>query len=162
MNSKKITLIALLAAIALIFGYIESLFPIPLPIPGIKLGLGNIVILTALYIFDFRTSVLIMFIKVLLSALLFTSPSAFIYSFAGGLVSLLVMAIMKKLKFNIICTSMGGGISHNIAQLTCAALILTNINFFYYLPILIIAGSIVGTIVGIVSKIIIRRVSAML
>ena len=57
---------------------------------------------------------------------------------------------------------MGGGISHNIAQLTCAALILTNINFFYYLPILIIAGSIVGTIVGIVSKIIIRRVSAML
>ena len=72
------------------------------------------------------------------------------------------MIIMKKFEFNIICIGMGGGISHNIGQLICAALILNNINFFYYLPILIISGSIVGAIVGIISKSVCKNISSVL
>ncbi len=149
----------MLAAIAIIFGYIESLFPIPLPIPGIKLGLGNIVILICLYNFNKKTAFIVMLIKVLTSVLLFSAPSALIYSLAGGTLSLLIMSFMRKYNFHIITVSIGGGISHNLGQLLAAALVLKNINVLYYLPLLIISGAVIALATGICAKIIDKRIS---
>jgi heptaprenyl diphosphate synthase len=97
MKTKNLTQLALLGAIAIVFGYIESLFPIPLPIPGIKLGLGNIAVLVAIYIFNNKSAWFIMLIKVIVTSLLFATPLTLIYSLAGGILSLVIMIIMKHL-----------------------------------------------------------------
>lgn len=162
MKTKKLTLLGLLSTISIIFGYIEMLFPIPLPIPGIKLGLGNIAVLVSLYLFGNSSSLFIMIIKVVITSLLFATPLTFIYSFAGGILSLIIMIIMKKFNFNIITVSIGGGIFHNIGQLLTASVILKNINILYYLPILIIVGSVMACAVGLASKIVIKRVQKIL
>lgn len=162
MKTKKITLFSLFGAIAIIFGYIEMLFPVPLPIPGIKLGLGNIAVLVTLYIFNNKTAWFIMLIKVFVTSILFSTPLTLIYSLAGGILSLIIITIMKKFNFNIITVSIGGGIFHNVGQLFTAGVILKNINILYYLPILIIAGSIMAVTVGVVSKIIIERLKKIL
>lgn len=156
MKTKKLTYLALLSTISVIFGYIEMLFPIPLPVPGIKLGLGNIVILVALYKFTLKDAWFIMLIKVMVTSLLFSTPLTLIYSLAGGILSVIAMSLLKRFNFNIISVSIGGGIAHNLGQLFCASLLLKNINALYYLPILIIFGSIMATATGIVSKIILN------
>ena len=156
--SKKISICAMLAVIALIFGYIESLFPIPLPIPGLKLGLGNIVVLICIYIINSKYAFFVMLIKVILSTILFASPSMLIYSLSGGILSYVFMIIMKKYSFSIITVSIGGGVSHNIGQLAAAFFILDSINIVYYTPFLIICGTITGVITGTISKLIINRI----
>ncbi len=156
--SKKISICAMLAVIALIFGYIESLFPIPLPIPGLKLGLGNIVVLICIYILNSKYAFFVMLIKVILSVLLFASPSMLIYSLLGGVLSYLVMIIMKKCSFNVITVSIGGGIFHNLGQLAAAFFVLDSINLIYYAPFLILCGAITGAIIGMVSRLIIKRI----
>ena len=162
MKTKKLSHLAMLGAIAIIFGYIEMLFPVPISIPGIKLGLGNIAVLVSLYIFNSSTAWFVMLIKVIVSSLLFSTPLTLIYSLAGGIFSFIIMTIMKRYNFNIITVSIGGGIFHNTGQLITAGLILKNINILYYLPILIIVGSITATAIGVVSKIIIKRVKKIL
>lgn len=156
--SKKISICAMLAVIALIFGYIESLFPIPLPIPGLKLGLGNIVVLICIYIINSKYAFFVMLIKVILSTILFASPSMLIYSLSGGILSYVFMIIMKKYSFSIITVSIGGGVSHNIGQLGAAFFVLNSINLMYYAPLLILCGIITGALVGIVSNTIINRI----
>ena len=156
--SKKISICAMLTVIALIFGYIEFLFPIPLPIPGIKLGLGNIVILICIYTLNYKYAFFTMLIKVILSTILFASPSMLIYSLSGGILSYLVTILMKRFSFNIITTSIGGGVFHNIGQLGAAFFVLNSINLMYYAPLLILCGIITGALVGIVSNTIINRI----
>lgn len=160
MNNKKIAKIAIFSTLAIIFGYIESLFPLPIPVYGAKVGISNIVILTSLYLLTTPISWGIMLIKTFLSSLLFSGFSAFLYSVSGGIFSVLIMSILKKTKkFSIIGISIAGGVSHNIGQLIVSAIFLKNINIFYYLPILIIIGIISGSIIGIISNIIIKRLS---
>jgi len=158
MNSKKITYIALLSALSIIFGYIESLFPLPIAIPGIKLGLSNIVILFALYNLKKADTFIIMLIKVTVCSLLFSSFNSFFYSVFGGLISIAVMCLLLSYKFNIITVSISGAIFHNIGQIFAAAIMLNTVSVFYYLPILILSGIIVGTVIGIVTKTIIQRI----
>ena len=155
MSAKKISYISMLSALAIVFGYIESLFPAA-PVPGIKLGLSNIVILYAICRMDKTSAFFIMLIKVLVTSLLFSGLNVFWYSFFGGLFSLASMIGFKKI-FSLIGVSMIGGVFHNIGQLLVAAFMMQTTAVLVYLPALLVSGLIVGFITGTVCNIIIKR-----
>lgn len=155
-GAKKISYCAVISALAIVFGYIEALFPIPVPIPGVKLGLGNIAVIVCLYLMNKGTAFAVMSVKAIVTSVLFSSPSMLIYSLSGGILSFIVMCIMKKYRFNLITVSIGGGIFHNIGQLIAASLVMNNANLSYYAPFLIIAGSCAALLVGFLSKAIIK------
>lgn len=157
MKTSKLTYIALLSSAAIIFGYIESLFPAVTTIPGIKLGISNIVILFALLRADKVSAFFVMLIKVCVSSLLFSGLNVLIYSLCGGIFSLLAMIAFKKLKFSVIGISMLGSIFHNIGQLFAASLMLGTLSVFSYLPVLLISGLALGFVTGTVCRIIVSR-----
>ena len=158
MNTKKLTAISLLASLAIICGYIESLIPVNPAIPGIKLGISNIIILFALYKSDRSSAFLIMLIKVLASSILFSGLSVFIYSLSGGILSFFAMILLKKFNFSIITISMLGAVFHNVGQLFAAAFMLKSFSVFYYMPLLLISGLILGFVTGSVCRIVVNRI----
>lgn len=163
MSTKKLALSALMVALAMVFSYIEVLIPFHFGIPGIKLGLANLVVLTALYLFGPAQAILISIVRILLVSITFGSLAAFAYSLAGGLLSFCVMLLLSRIKgFSVMGVSVAGGVSHNLGQLIVAALVVENINLFFYLPVLIIAGVITGLLIGIAANAILpalRKVS---
>jgi heptaprenyl diphosphate synthase len=151
--NKSIARIGLLVTISLMLSYIERFFIIPVPVPGIKLGLANMAVVMALYIIGVRAAVVVSILKVLLSALLFGSVGSLMFSMGGALLALIVMISAKHLKsVSIIGVSALGGISHNIGQILVAALVVHNMGLLYYLPILLAAGGIMGVVNGLVSR----------
>ncbi len=157
MKSHKITHIALLASLAVVFGYIESLFPLPVPVPGVKLGVSNIVVLFALIKMTKRDAFFIMLIKIAVCSVLFSGINSFIYSLSGGIFSFIAMVISQKLDLSIIGVSMAGGVFHNLGQILAASLLLYSLSVFYYLPVLFVCGLFVGAAVGILCNIVISR-----
>lgn len=155
MSNKKIAYISVLSALAIIFGYIESLFPAS-PIPGIKLGISNIVILFALYRMNRISAFFIMLIKVLVTSLLFSGLNVFAYSLGGGFFSLLGMLLSKK-TFSTVGVSMIGGVLHNIGQLMVAMIMMQSTAVFVYTPYLLVSGVVVGFVTGNVCRIILNR-----
>ena len=155
---RKIALCGLLTACAMIFSYIEFLFPLSIAIPGIKLGLANIVIVIALYKFGFRYALVINMLRIFLVALLFSGLYGMLFALCGGLLSLLVMWLLKKLRFfSAVGVSVAGGVAHNIGQLLIASLLVANFAVFYYLPALLLAGVITGAIIGVLADNILKR-----
>ncbi|ONI44546.1 hypothetical protein AN641_07110 [Candidatus Epulonipiscioides gigas] len=149
----KLTSISLLITIALILSLIEKMFPIFLFVPGAKLGLCNLVTLIAIYLFKNKRDVFkIIFIRVILSSFFGTNISSLIYSITGALLSFLAMSFVKSKSSSIIYISIIGAITHNIAQMVVAAIILENIYLIFYLPCLIIVAIISGFFVGAVAK----------
>lgn len=158
MKSKNIATYGLLIALAFILGYIESLIPIPFPIPGMKLGLANLVVLTALYIWGYKEAFVLSVIRIILTGFTFGSLSTMLFSLAGGLLSFLLMALFKKSRlFGITGVSVIGGVSHNIGQILVAIFIVNSIDIIYYLPILLITGSITGAMIGFLGSLITQR-----
>lgn len=158
MKSKKVATYGLLVALAFILSYIESLFPLPVPVPGIKLGLANLIVLTALYTMGVKEAFVLSVIRILLVGFTFGGPSKMIYSMAGGLLSWLLMSLLKDRKlFSQVGVSIVGGISHNIGQIIVAMIIVENVNMIYYLPILLVFGVFTGAMVGILGSLIIKR-----
>ena len=163
MKSKKIALMGLLTALAMIFSYIEFLIPISIGIPGIKLGLANIVVVTALYVIKPQEAFLINVVRILLVGLLFGNSMSLIYSLAGGLLSFGVMLLLKKINgFSVYGISIAGGVSHNVGQILAAMLTLENLMIAYYLPALLIAGTVTGLLIGFLSSRIIPQVKKMI
>lgn len=151
-QTKKIANMAVLVAVAMIFSYVESLIPINFGVPGMKLGIANLVTVTGLYFLAVPEVLAIVAMRVLLTGFLFGNGMSIIYSLAGGLLSVLVMAGMKKLKgFSIIGISIAGGIAHNMGQLAIAALVVESLKLVYYLPALLAAGAVTGFLIGLVS-----------
>ncbi|MBQ3890581.1 MAG: Gx transporter family protein [Lachnospiraceae bacterium] len=143
----------ILVALALIFSYIEHLIPMPIPVPGVKLGLANLVTLTGLFFLNPLQVLLILITRIALAGFMFGNLSTIIYSLSGGLVSFLVMILAKKIKlFSPLGVSILGGVFHNLGQLLIAMLVLKSNALIAYLPILIIIGSISGTLIGIAAK----------
>ena len=160
MKNKTLAKTALLAALSIIFGYIEHLLPLPIPVYGAKIGISNIVILTSLYLFPGALSWGILLIKVFVSSLLFSGFSAFLYSLFGGVLSLIIMQLLKRNgKFGMIGISVAGAVSHNIGQLICARLILSSLNVWVYLPMLIFIGIISGIIIGVLAELTLKRLA---
>ena len=144
---------AMLVALAIIFSYVEFLIPINLGIPGIKLGLANLVIVIALYTLELGDVWIISILRILIIGFMFGSGMSIIYSLAGVVVSLIVMTLMKKINgFSIMGISMIGAVAHNMGQIVVAMFVVENTSILYYVPALLIAGLITGGIMGIVSK----------
>lgn len=152
MKIKNLTMATLLTTIAMIFSYIEFLIPFNLGIPGIKLGLANIVIIVTLYCIGTKYAFAVNVMRVLISGLLFSGMFGCMYAMAGALLSLSVMAFLKKTGlFSVVGISVAGGITHNLAQILTAAFVVSNLNIFGYFPLLIFSGLICGFINGLIS-----------
>lgn len=159
MKAKYVSRMALLIALALVLSYLESLVPLSFAVPGIKMGLPNIVIVWALYRMRPRDAVLISFLRVVLVSLLFGNAFALAYSLAGAVLSLAVMVILKRLDaFGCTGVSVAGAVAHNLGQILMAILILETSRLIYYLPVLCISGTIAGVCIGAVAALLVRRV----
>ena len=163
MAKKNVARYGVMIALACIFSYIETLIPFEMiGIPGVKLGLANLVVVVTLYTFGLRDALFISLVRVLLMGFAF-NPSAIAYGIAGGLLSLMVMALLKKLDlFGAFGVSLVGGIMHNVGQLVVAIIVVNNIRISYYFAILSIAGAITGAVIGIISEMIIVRIKKIL
>lgn len=151
--TKKIAYSAMLVALAMIFSYVECLIPFSFGIPGIKLGLANLVVVVGLWILPPCQVFWILTVRIVLVSFLFGNMSAMIYSLAGGIFSFLIMYLLRKCKgLSQIGISMAGGVSHNIGQLAVAAYVVENLHVFYYAPVLLIAGLVTGMLIGIVGQ----------
>lgn len=158
MNAKKTAFYGLFLALALVAGYIERLIPINLGVPGVKLGLANIVTMVLLYTTGLAGAVLITAARILLSGLLFGSGFAMVYSAAGAALSMLVMVLLKKTGiFGSVGVSVAGGVFHNVGQIIVAILVLETKSLIYYLPVLILSGLAAGVAIGILSGILTKR-----
>ncbi len=163
MNTKKLTFLSLSVALSMILSFIESQIPPFVAIPGIKLGLSNVVTLFLLYTYSFREAGAVSLIRVLLSSLLFGSPVSLIYSLAGALLSFLVMVFSVRLPlFNVISVSILGGVFHNGAQIAVACIIMENAGIASYLPALILSGTLAGVGVGLISGILVSKLGGKL
>ena len=154
----KVAHFGVFTALALIFSYVETLIPIPIGIPGIKLGLANLIIVISLYKFSIKETGLLMVTKVLLAGFMFGNLSMILYSLAGGISSLIVMLILRKSdKFSVFGVSMMGGVFHNLGQLIVAVVVLESISIFYYMPVLLVIGLVTGFVIGFISNEIMKR-----
>ena len=154
----NIALYGLLIALAMVLSFVETLIPIPIPVPGVKLGLANLVTVVGLYLIGIPGTIAVALIRIVLVGLSFGNPYSMIYGLSGSFLSLFVMAILKKTgKLSQIGISVLGGIAHNIGQITFAAVIVQTAGVFYYLPFLLAAGCIAGTLIGVVGGIITER-----
>lgn len=157
-TARRVALTGLLAALALIFSYVEALVPFNAGVPGIKLGLANLVPLIVLYRLDARYAAAVNLIRVVLAGLLFTGAFAALYSLAGCIASFLVMWACKKSGFfSVIGVSMAGGVFHNLGQLCVAMLAVSGLQLIHYMPVLILSGMVAGIIVGIGAWILLDR-----
>ena len=157
---NKTAFFGVYTALALILSYVESLIPISFGVPGIKLGLANLVIVIALYKSKkIYTPLIISVARIILSGFMFGNMFAIIYSLAGGILSLLVMAFLKnKDTFSIIGVSIAGGVFHNIGQLIVAMIVVESYKIGFYMPVLLIAGLITGALIGIVAGEVLKRI----
>lgn len=157
--AQKTAKYGVMLALAMIMGYIEYLLPFNFGIPGIKLGLANIVAMWLLYIDGFVPAISVNILRILLCGILFGNALSIIYSLAGGILSVLVMALIKRLPFfSEKGVSTAGGIVHNIGQLTAAGIVLKTAAVVYYLPALLISGAVTGLIIGLISSATVRKI----
>ncbi|SHJ21518.1 Gx transporter family protein [Hespellia stercorisuis] len=155
---NKVAYFGVFVALALIFSYVESLIPIQIGVPGIKLGLANLIVVIALYKMGVKEAYLLSVTRVILAGFIFGSMFSILYSLAGGLLSLTVMALLRRTgKFSVIGVSVAGGVFHNVGQLIVAALVVETFQVGYYFPVLMVAGIITGIVIGILSNEMLKR-----
>ena len=159
MSTKRLATDAMFLTLALVVSYIEVLIPIPVGIPGIKLGLANGVIMVLLFFTTWIRTLEISVIRVVLAGFLFGNPMTIAYSLAGGILSLIVMGILKKIKgFSSVGISVGGGVAHNIGQLSIAVILMENIKIYSYAPVLLLTGTIAGVMIGVLSGVLVKKI----
>ena len=157
-NAKTITLYGFLIAVSLIFSLVETLIPPVFAVPGMRLGLANTVVLTALYLLGSKSALLINLIRILLVFLLFGNGAALWFSLAGGLLSGITMILLKKTgKFSITAVSVAGAVTHNIGQIAAAAILLGSRTVYWYLLLLWFSGIASGFLIGLLSGELCRR-----
>lgn len=158
-STKKLTTLAITVSLALILSFIESRIPAFVAIPGIKVGLANIAVIFTLYKIGVKEAVGVSVLRVILVSFLFGSPVSLIYSITGAIFSLTVMILLKKLTtLTEITVSVCGGVMHNVGQITAASFMLSTNVVIYYLPFLLISGTIAGIAIGVASAILVKRV----
>lgn len=148
--AKKTAFYGLLVALAFVFGYVEFLLPMPFGVPGMKLGLANLILLLTLYIAGPRAAITVSVIRILLNGFTFGSVYGMLYSFAGALFSFIGMVLTyKRPVFSPVGVSTLGGILHNVGQLLVAFLFLSVGGLLYYIPVLLLSGGVTGMLIGI-------------
>ncbi len=157
MKTRRITIMAMCVALAMILSYVESMIPSP-GIPGVKLGLANIVVVFALYKLGWKEAVGISLLRVFLVSLLFGHAASLMYSASGAVLSLAGMILLKKSdKLSCVAVSVLGGVLHNAGQILMAVVLMGH-NVVYYLPVLILSGTVAGIGIGLVAAILVRRI----
>ena len=151
-SSRKVAIYGVLTALSLVFGYIEYLVPFPIGIYGIKLGLSNLATVSVLYLLGGIPAITLNFVRIILSSLLFGNTFSFAYSICGGMLSAIVMLLIKKTDMlGVVGISICGGLTHNVAQLAVAMVLVDNIKIAFYLPVLLLAGAIMGAVIGVLA-----------
>ena len=159
MKTKKLTVMALTTALAMILSFVESQVPAFVAVPGVKMGLANIAVVFALYRLGWKEAAGISLIRVLLVSVLFGTVASLFYSLAGAVLSLLGMGLLKQTgKFTEIIVSVTGGVLHNIGQIAMACILLETDALKYYLPFLLVSGILAGVVIGVVSAILVKRI----
>ncbi|WP_347489893.1 Gx transporter family protein [Desulfoscipio sp. XC116] len=154
LNTKRMVIIALFIAQATVLNIIEGFISLPIAVPGVKLGLANIITLLALLILGWKDTFLIVTLRCLLAALYGGNPIGFLFSISGGLLSTLIMVLMWRYlnrQVNIVTISLVGATAHNIGQLFAAGLLMQDFRIYVYLPVLLVSALITGYIVGVVA-----------
>ena len=150
---------ALLIALALVFSYVEALIPYSFAVPGIKLGLPNMVIMFALYRLGAKDALIISLLRVLLVSFMFGNAFSAAYSVCGALLSWGVMVLLLKTKkLSPVGVGVAGGVTHNIGQILCAMAVLGTARIVYYLPALLISGVVAGIVIGLAAGYLIDRI----
>ena len=157
-KTKRLVLLAMLTAVAMILSYVESLLP-SVGIPGVKMGLANIAVIFALFRFGWKEAAALSLVRVVLVSLLFGSVGAMLYSLAGAVLSLAVMALLRRIdRFSTVGISVAGGVAHNAGQILMAMLILQIKQLLGYLPVLAVSGIAGGVLTGLAAALLIRRI----
>ena len=157
-KTKRLVLLAMLTAVAMILSYVESLLP-SVGIPGVKMGLANIAVIFALFRFGWKEAAALSLVRVVLVSLLFGSVGAMLYSLAGAVLSLAVMALLRRIdRFSTVGISVAGGVAHNAGQILMAMLILQTKQLLGYLPVLAVCGIAGGVLTGLAAALLIRRI----
>lgn len=156
--SQSVAFCGVICALAMLLGYLEHLIPFSIGIYGIKLGLANLSVLVLLYLTDTKHALTVHVLRIALCGILFGNAFSIIYSFAGGLFSFLIMVLLKKWgKFSPVGISIAGGVAHNIAQLAAAIFMVDELRIALYLPVLLIAGTLAGLVVGLCCTMVLRN-----
>ena len=158
MKTKKVAFLSMSIALAMILSFVESQIPALVAVPGIKVGLPNIVIVFLLYRVGWKETVLVSLFRIFLVSLLFGNIQSMTFSLLGAFLSLLFMILLKKLQlFSCITVSVVGGVLHNVGQILAAILWTSTAQIAYYLPVLLISGTIAGTLIGILGGMMVKR-----
>lgn len=149
---EKTAYMGVLLSLALLLSYVESLIPLDFVVPGIKLGLANLAVVTVLYWYGWREAIVLNVMRVLLSGFLFGNLFMIMYSLAGAFCSFLMMCFVRKTgKFSVIGVSISGGIFHNVGQIGVAVCVTETAGAAFYLPALTAAGAVTGMLIGLVA-----------
>ena len=158
--AEKVALYSILIALAFIFSYVEALIPLPVPVPGMKLGLANLVNVVGLYTVGAAGTIAVGLIRIVMVGFTFSNPGSMLYALSGGVLSLAAMALAKKMDwFDKTGVSILGGVCHNIGQLSMAAWITGTAGVFSYLPVLLVAGVITGAGIGLLGGLVTERIA---
>ena len=154
MKTKKLCVLALLSAVALSIWAAEGLIPPIVPLPGIRLGLANILLLLTLYLYGRRETALVLTVRLVLGAALAGTLMSFLYSLAGGLLAFAVMALLKPRvrETKVWALSAYAAVAHNLGQLLCARLLLGTPGIWWYLPALMLSGILTGLFTGFCAR----------
>ena len=160
-KTKKIAFLGVITSVALILAYVEAILPpIYAAVPGIKVGLPNIVIIFILYKFGIKEAAMVSGVRLLIVALLFGNVMTLAYSAAGAVLSLAVMSILKKIdSFSTVGVSIAGAVSHNLGQIAVAIFLLESMQIGYYMIILAVTGTIAGVFIGLAGNAILKRIN---
>ena len=158
-NIKSIALFGIMTSLAIVFGYLEHLIPLPIGAYGIKLGLANLAVVVLLYTMNAPAAFAVNMLRIILCSILFGTFTSFWYSLIGGLLSFAIMLIIKATKkFSPMGISICGAIAHNIGQTAVAVILMEEFKIAIYLPILIIAGALTGALIGIIAIPVIKQI----
>ena len=158
MKTKKVAFLGLAIALAMILSFVESQIPALVAIPGIKVGLPNLVIVFLLYKVGWKETVIVSLIRTVLVSILFGNVQIMTFSVAGALLSLLSMILLKKLNwFSCIAVSIVGGIFHNVGQIMAACFWTQTQEIVLYLPVLLVSGTIAGAVIGLIAGLVVKR-----
>ena len=158
-RTKKMTALALTISFALILSFVESRVPAFVAIPGVKVGLANIAVIFTLYKFGLKEAITVSILRIVIVSMLFGSPVSFMYSAAGAILSLGSMVALKKLtRLTEVAVSVCGGVMHNVGQIAMASVLFDTNLVTYYLPFLILSGTLAGIVVGVASAMLIKRI----
>lgn len=150
---NKVAYLGVFLALALILSYVETLIPFSFGIPGVKLGLTNLIVVLMMYLVGYKEAFLISFMRILLAGMMFGNVFSILYSLAGGLLSFAVMALLIRTdKFHVITVSICGGVTHNIGQIIVASVVVESYYVMYYFPVLLFAGMLTGMLIGVLAK----------